>query len=116
MDYQNSIVILTITSSGYATGDYCRVYSNGGSGAVSYTLPHDYRKHELTGTTITVHTEVTTVGTWTFGVRTFDSIDNAQVAATTEESQFIDLVPQKPDIMTVSSYNKTTDILILTLT
>ena len=115
MDYQNSIVILTIASDGYDAGDYCKIYSNSGSGAVSYTTPLDHTKHLLTGTTITVHAEVNTPGTWTFGVRTFDSLNNAQVAATTEESQFVDLVPQAPPIMIVSSYNKTTDILILNL-
>jgi len=115
--YKPATVTITFDSSGYVSGsDYFYLHSNSGSGAVDWTNAHDNIKYTANGSTITMKAMATTPGTWIFGVKAYDSKGNAYSTGTPDESTlYIDLEPYAPAAMGVTSYNKTTDDLVLTL-
>ena len=121
--YYPAVVTITFATAGkgWEDGDTAQLYSNAGSGAINSTTPHTAAKYELYGehldTTITVAAEADTPGTWIFGFKAADDCPtggNVSSMGDTWEN-YIDLQPKKPAALGVTSYNKTTDDLVLTL-
>lgn len=113
-DYLTDNLEITIGSAGYASGDYCILFTNNGSGAISWATAADGRQIALTGTTISVEYTVSVCGTWDFSVETYDSKGNTEGHAAADNAQmYVDLVPDKPSNMTVSSYDRVNDTLVV---
>ena len=135
LDYYPSTVVLTCNFSGFADGDYAKLHSNSGSGAVDYDTAHDNRTIDLTQpifttvgwglgpwgkgawgagyTTGTVNIEVYDPGTWTFALVSYDQYDNETAGEADEISSYMDLTPKPMDAMTKSSYDPINDTLTL---
>jgi len=76
-----------------------RIYSNSGSGAVSYTTAYATVPAESGGeaaTSYTYRTKRLASGTWIFGIRAVDDAGNAQTTPTLEASATITRYPEPP--------------------
>lgn len=116
MKYLPNTITLTIDITGYAAGDYCRLYSNAGSGSINWTTSHDNRKisiYDAVETELDIPVVVDIAGTWIFGFKTYDSKGNVSGSTPGTESEAIDLTPDVPPTMTLNDYDPDTDVLIL---
>ena len=138
MNYLPETVTISADVSGYADGDYCYAHSNDGAGAIDWDTPHDARKIPLTSpeyttlgwgrgpwgrgawgrgyTTMTVTVAVAIPGYWLFGFMVYDQYGNEHVGTPGQAGVSVCLTPVRPDPLTITSYNSTTDLLILAAT
>lgn len=121
MDYIPQTLYLTFSNTAYTTGDYAKLFSNGGTEtAINWTASHDNRKFNLydsasTQTAITVSVSITAAGNWMFGLQAYDSMGNASTSTPDEETLYLDLEPYAPDPLIASAYTAATDTLKLTV-
>jgi len=120
MDYLPQVIQISFDPSGYASGDYCRLHSNGGSGDIDWESPHDRRSiplaDEQAENPLIVEAKCTDPGLWSFGFESYDSLGNEHYTGTPAEIDvYAEPKPKTPAKMTPVSYNTGTDILVFSL-
>jgi hypothetical protein len=105
------------TASGYAVGDYAKVYSNNGSGSVVTTAAHNAQKYDLNQTfpnnELRISTSVRVYGWWLFQVVAFDVVGNEDSGTPDEEGIWPLLKPIKPKRPVVATWDNITTELTL---
>ncbi len=147
------VTVKFVVPAGYSQGDYCVLYSNGGSGSVDTQvsgIEHGlfarggiygfgktpfgksrFGKGLSLGTVgfgknpfgkgcfghgsaeVSESVDITDCGSWLFSFYCYDEFGNIHTGTPEELAVIVHMAPDAPDGLTKTSYNKTTDILIL---
>ncbi len=116
-NYLATQVTIFATASGYAAGDFAKVYSNDGSGSVDTTAAHDSNTYDLNvsfpNNELAVMLSVRVYGWWLFQIWTFDAAGNKHSGTPDEEGIWPLLTPVKANRPKIETWNNTTKALTL---
>jgi len=115
--YKSTEVKIVSTVSGYSAGDYAKIYSNNGDGAVVTTAALDQNSYALDGThsndELAIGVSVRVHGWWLFQVWAYDRAGNKHTGTPDEQGIWPLLQPVKSKRPVIEDYNNTTKDLII---
>ncbi len=116
--YKATEVKIIATVTGYATGDYAKIYSNNGDGAVVETAALDENCYALDGTysnnELAIGVAVRVHGWHLFQVWAYDKAGNKHTGTPDEEGIWPLLEPVKPTRPVILEFNNVTKDLTMT--